>query len=193
MKFIWIDLQNDFASEWWYARRSRPCVSFIKNSLVPFFAENNIKTLEIISDYRLPRKKAKKEKCVPWTWWYQSILPDTIKTNPTRIKSMHSPLWVRKNRWTTNETSYAYQDIEWFDNRIKNQIWSEKEVILYWLTLDCCVLSIAQELSWRWFKVYLLNEWVDMFDGKKQSKDNFIQNNIWFWAKPITFSEVKMK
>lgn len=111
MKFIWIDLQNNFATEWWYARRDRPCIKLINEKLIPYFEEENIKPLEIVSDYRLPSRKAKKAKCVPWTWWYESILPDSIKNNNIRIKSMHSPLWIRKNIGTQQETSFAYQDI----------------------------------------------------------------------------------
>lgn len=187
MRFISVDLQNDFATEWWFAYQERPSVDFIKKTLIPYFKENNIECSEIMSDYRLPSKKSNRSKCVPWTWWFESILPNDIKYVNQWVKSMHSPIRIRKNWWISAETSYAYPDPRLFETRLRHLPNNENTIILFWLTLDCCILSAAQEFSWRWYDVYILEEWVDLFDWDQIRKKEFLKNNTRFRAKTISF------
>jgi len=55
IKIISVDLQKEFSAKSGKHYRSHSNVDFIKNILVPFLRENNIKIAEIVSDYRQPR------------------------------------------------------------------------------------------------------------------------------------------
>ena len=63
------------------------------------------------------------------------------------------------------------------------------EVILFGLTIDCCVLSTAQELNWRGYKVHILEDAVDTYSGKQKEKKMILKNvPLSNWADAIKFS-----
>lgn len=78
-RFVSVDFQNDFASEDGVHYKDRPCVRFVKETLVPFLEEKSLKIAEIISDYRLPRLGHNGKSCRPGEWGYESIIPNSVK------------------------------------------------------------------------------------------------------------------
>jgi nicotinamidase-related amidase len=152
IKFICVDFQKDFTSEGGKAYKSRPSVDFVKETLVPFFRKHNIKTAEIISDYRAPRSGST-AICRPGEVGFESELPDDIKIQDIRIKSMNSPLWSRANCGVADQPAgIPFQDSDGFAKWLHHTVGNPEEVenvILFGLTIDCCVLSTAQELRWR--------------------------------------------
>ncbi|HHD15358.1 MAG TPA: hypothetical protein ENK47_01470, partial [Euryarchaeota archaeon] len=77
MRFISVDLQNDFASEGGKYYVPRTSIEFIENVLLPFLRDNEIKVSEIISDYRQPRKGDDRNCCIPGEWGNLSLLPES--------------------------------------------------------------------------------------------------------------------
>jgi nicotinamidase-related amidase len=90
------------------------------------------------------------------------------------IKSMNSPVWIRENRGNAlAQPGLPYPDPLAFSGWLQRVIGSPQEVeqlILIGLTLDCCVLCKAQELSFRAYSVKFLIEGVDTFSGSLQEK-----------------------
>ena len=153
IKFISIDFQNDFTSKNGLHFKPRPSVEFVKEILIPFLRKHKIKVAEIISDYRQPKPRSKRNTCVPGEWGYESGIPIDVKVGKNWIKCMNSPVWIRKNIGIADKVpGLPYQDTDTFDKRLKKNIGEpkgNKEIILFGLTVDCCVLCTAQELSWR--------------------------------------------
>lgn len=173
--FISIDLQKDFTGPDGKAYRIRPCVDFIKNTLIPCFKKNGFKIGEIISDYRQPRPGDRGDCCWPGTKGYESIIPDSIKKQPIWVKCMNSPIWTRNNIGDPKkEPGIPYQDGSLFQKWLDKNIGSMNlgiKVVLFGLTSDCCVLSTAQELDWRGYKVLILKEAVDNYSGDQDEKE----------------------
>ena len=193
--FISVDLQRDFTDQGGGAYKPRPAVDFITTTLIPYFQKNSLKTAEIISDYRLPRLGDRRALCAPGSCGYESILPDNIKKQPIWIKCMNSPIWVRDNIGNaTGQPGIPYQDGPKF------QLWLDQmvgpmnkmlEVILFGLTSDCCVLSTAQELSWRGYKILILKEAVDNASGDQKEKDMILNNPpLKNWASIISWNDI---
>ena len=197
MKFISVDYQGDFAdpSGRWY--KNRPCESFINEHLIPYFKGHNMKLSEIVSDYRLPRPSETLEYCIPGTRGYDSLLPDDIKSENSFIKCMNSPVWVRENAGIPNsQPGQPYSDPAQFSKWLFEEIGTPEaapDVIIFGLTLDCCVLCLAQELYFRGYKAHILYEAVDTYEGTKEQKDNMFQTPLPMWAKKITWAEVLEK
>ncbi len=194
-KFLSVDLQNDFASEGGSHYKIRPSINFDKEVLFPFLKGKNIQVSEIISDYRQPRPGDRDESCVPGTWGYESIVPKEIVKSQW-IKCMNSPIWIRENIGDTNKTAgLPYQDTkafgEWLDKNIGKP--GESIPVLFGLTIDCCVLSALQELSWRGYEPVVLKDAVDHYKGTEDAKEAVLKTPINNWAEVITWDELKSK
>jgi hypothetical protein len=100
---ISVDFQRDFSAEGGLAYRSRPCVDFIKNVLMPEVRMTGLRIAEIISDYRLPRLGDEFECCVPGTTGYESEIPEDVKHPEVWIKCMNSPVWIREHGGIPNK------------------------------------------------------------------------------------------
>jgi nicotinamidase-related amidase len=193
--FLCVDLQNDFTSPEGLAYKDRPSVGFIKDNLIPYFEENSIKTAEIISDYRQPRPGDRGDCCHPGEWGYDSIIPKQIKKKPIWVKCMNSPIWTREgigNMSITPEIPYQDGNLfqEWLDD-VLGPMNKEIEVILFGLTIDCCVLSTAQELNWRGYKVKILQEAVDTYSGDQKEKKMILDNTpLANWASVISWKDI---
>jgi nicotinamidase-related amidase len=192
--FIAIDLQNDFASEGGISHKPRPSVDFVKQTLIPYFEKNNLLTAEIVSDYRPPRPGDRGDLCYPGEWGFESIIPDSIKKKPIWIKCMNSPIWVRENLGVPNvKPGLPYQNGEAFQkwlNKMVGPINKGIGVVLFGLTVDCCVLSVAQELNWRGYKVYILQGATDTESGDQKEKEMVLSNPpLTNWAKSISWEE----
>ncbi len=64
------------------------------------------------------------------------------------------------------------------------------EVALIGLTLDCCVLSTAQDLYYRGYKPFFLIEAVDTYNGTKDEKDLLFKTPLSMWGQPIHWNEL---
>jgi nicotinamidase-related amidase len=196
VKIISVDLQKDFADPKGKHFKPRPSVEFVKNILVPFLREKNIKIFEIISDYRMPRLEGKRDSCHPGEWGYESEIPEDVKDKNIWVKCMNSPEWIRDGIGDKNKTpGLPYPDPKKYDEWLIKTIGKPEDnkiIVLIGLTLDCCVLSTAQTLNFRGYKVYVLNEAVDVYSGDQKEKEYLLNHvPIKNWASPISFEEFK--
>lgn len=123
IKILSVDFQKDFTSEGGLHFKPRQSVKFVKETLVPFLRKEGIKITEIISDYRQPKPRSKRNTCCPGTWGYESEIPEDIKLNDIWIKCMNSPLWVRENIGIPNtQAGFPYQDVSAFNSWLKKNI-----------------------------------------------------------------------
>lgn len=193
--FIAVDLQNDFASEGGLHYTPKPSVDFLKNTLFPYFQEKGVKINEIISDYRQPRPGDRDESCKPGEWGGESIIPREL-VKSVWFKTMNSPIWVRENIGNPNkEPGLPYQDTKGFGKWLEDNIGKPGETVpvLFGLTIDCCVLSTLQELSWRGYYPMVLKEGVDHYSGKIEDRDKILETPVPNWAEVITWEELKNK
>ncbi len=193
-KIVSVDFQKDFTTAEGCCYKPRPSVNFVKNILVPYLKEKNIKIAEIISDYRAPRPGDRGVACVPGTVGYESEIPDEVKEKDVWIKCMNSPIWTRENIGdATKEPGLPYQDTKKFSEWIERVVGSPKdtEVVLVGLTLDCCVLCTAQEFSFRGYKVKILKEATDPYSGDETEKDFLCKTPTKNWATVINWEELK--
>ena len=195
MRIISVDFQKEFSARGGLHYKLRPSVKFIKETLVPFLREKNIKIAEIISDYRQPRPGDLDNSTIPGEEGYISEVPKDVKLDNVWIKCMNSPIWIRKNIGVANKKlGLPYQNPESFNRWLKQVIGKPKdadEIVLIGLTLDCCVLSLAQELNWHGYKVRILEEAVDTYSGNPQEKKQILNNfPLKNWAKPISYKQV---
>jgi nicotinamidase-related amidase len=192
--FIAVDLQNDFTTKGGLGFEERPSVDFVKNTVTPYFEKNRIKLSEIVSDYRQPRPGDSGDCCHPNTWGYESIIPNYIKKD-VWVKCMNSPIWVRDNIGTSIEPAgIPHQD------GAKFQLWLDKnigglnlgiDVVLFGLTVDCCVLSTAQELCWRGYKVHILRDAVDTYSGRSDDKELVLDHTpLLFFADVVNWNDL---
>jgi len=195
-KFISIDFQNDFTTEKGICYLPRPSVNFVKETLIPYFIRKNIKINEIISDYRQPRPGDRGDCCHPGEWGYKSQIPSDVRNEEEWIKCMNSPIWIRENIGDkSKDPGLPYQAPEEFNNWLIKNIGQPKddlEVILFGLTVDCCVLCTAQELSWRGYNVRILDKATDTYSGKQDEKEYLLNTSpLTNWASKISWEEVK--
>lgn len=196
-KFLSVDFQNEFANikgKWFNGGES---IRFIDKKLVPFFKKNKIKVNEIISDYRPPRNSDSGIGCIPGEFGYESTFPKEVREENPWIKCMNSPIWVRKNIGDKDLLpGKPYQDSKSFDNWLKKQFGTPNDdltIILFGLTLDCCVLATAQELCWRGYKFKILIEATDVMPNKNQKiiKEQIIDGEVLnHWLDFIEFKEL---
>ena len=198
IKFISIDFQNDFTSKGGIYFKPRKSVKFVKQTLIPFLRKKDIKVAEIISDYRQPKPRSKRNTCCPGEWGYESGIPKDIKIKDVWIKCMNSPIWVRKNIGIADKKpGMPYQDTKAFNKWLEKNIGKPEdgdEIILFGLTVDCCVLCTAQELSWRGYNVKIIDEAVDSYSGDKEEKKQIVNNYpLVNWAKVISWKTLKSR
>ena len=187
---ICIDLQNDFASFGGKNHNKGKSVEFIKEKLFPLLLKKEIQVNEIVSDYRLPRGKSKNESCAPGTWGFESILPSELRKGNSWIKCMHNPIWIRKNIGKQgDEMGNPYQSPKRFNKWIKEHL-ATKNIILFGLTTECCVLQVASELYFRGYNVYCIYEATDPMNERLEYKDTIINSSTFsLYAKCIKFNE----
>lgn len=194
--FICIDFQKEFTrpeGKWFNPGES---IGFVKNTLAPYLREKNIKVVEIISDYRQPRPGDSGDGCYPGTVGYESDLPEDLRKEEQWIKSKNSPIWVREGRGDGKAVpGIPYQDADGFGKWLEKYVGDPKDtqVILFGLTLDCCVFATAQELDWRAYKVFILREATDTSHADMDQKSFILSDisNLKNWAKVISFEELK--
>ena len=194
MKIISVDYQNDFADPHgrWY--QSRSCQEFIPATLLPWLRHTGASISEIISDYRLPRPSEREAYCIPGSPGYESLIPSDLVKGPRWIKAMNSPAWRRKNGGdASKDAGIPFADPDGLSAWLESSLGApgESDVILMGLTLDCCVLCVAQELYFRGYKARYLVEAVDTYNGTKAEKDAMFHTPLPMWGSPITFAELK--
>ncbi|HMS31502.1 MAG TPA: isochorismatase family protein [Candidatus Saccharibacteria bacterium] len=193
---ISVDLQRDFSTGGGTRPyKPHPNVRFVKETLVPFCQERGIKIAEIISDYRQPRLGLRDDCCHPGTPGYESEIVDTLKLLPIWVKSMPAPIWTRKGIGDANcQPGIPYQDPEAFGEWLSDVVGKpgETNVVLIGLTLNCCVLCVAQELTSRGYKVQVLEEGVDTLSGDPEEKQQLLDGPVLYtWATGISWKELK--
>jgi len=198
IKFLGVDRQNYFVHKSCDQYNGGPSIKFVKNQLVPFLKHHRLKTSEIISDYRQPRHMGTYHACIPGEFDYQSDLPDDIKTGNPWIKCTNSPIWVRDNIGIPNsKAGLPYQDPEGFTKWLVKEFGKpgpNNTIIVFGLTLDCCILALVQELYWRGYYTKVLVEGTDVMPGPDQGKlkKQIISGGIYkAWMKFIEFKELK--
>lgn len=193
--FIAVDLQNDFAEESGAFFIHGQWKNFLKGILFPFIKKVNVKVNEIISDYRQPRPGDRRDCCHPGKWGYDSIVPKEI-VKSTWIKSMNSPVWVRENIGRPDKApGWPYPDPVSFGDWLKENIGVPEVTVpvVFGLTIDCCVLSTLQELSWRGYYPLVIKEGVAHSSGKISDRDSILKSPIPNWSEIVTFDELKKK
>lgn len=191
--FVAIDIQNDFASRGGKNYTYKPSIRFLRRTLFPYLQKHRIKISEIVSDYRKPRQGNRKDCSRPGEWGYESLIPDDLRKS-LWIKCMNSPVWVRKNIGIPDKKpGWPSPDSESFNKWLIKNLGKPGEgtPILIGLTIDCCVLSTLQELSWRGYKVLVLREAVDHATGKIKDRDKILESPIPNWGKVINWSLLK--
>ncbi len=195
---IAVDLQNEFSHPGGKYQVKGQSIGFIGSVLIPFLKEQGTKALEIISDYRQPRKGDRRDCCRPGEWGYRSILPRDAIRPPVWVKSMNSPVWVRENGGIADKLpGQPYQDPKAFDSWLVSTIGpaeERKEVFLFGLAADRCVLCTAMELSWRGYFPIVIIEATDVASGSEEEKARFLTTSPFTnWARAITFKEFKVR
>lgn len=194
-KFIAVDIQNDFASVGGKYYTPKPSLEFLKTELFPWIREKGMKMAEIISDYRPPRPGDRGDCCHPGEWGYESLVPGDL-VDSRWIKCMNSPVWVRENIGIAEKTpGLPYPDTEGFRRWLENAAGRPEEVVpvLIGLTIDCCVLSTIQELSWRGYFPLVLREAVDHANGKIEDRDKILADPVANWGEAISWDDLKKK
>jgi len=191
--FIAIDLQNDFGTEGGKFYSPKESKKFLKGIFFPFLSERNIKINEIISDYRQPRPGDRGDCCHPGEWGYQSIIPKELVKSEW-IKCMNSPIWSRENIGLQDKApGLPYQDITGFSKWLEANVGNPTEatpVLIGW-TIDCCVLSTCQELSWRGYYPTILREGVDHSSGKIKDRNQILIDPVPNWGNVIEWENLQ--
>ncbi|MEN8190093.1 MAG: hypothetical protein ABFS19_09625 [Thermodesulfobacteriota bacterium] len=186
-----IDLQKEFTEPGGFCYQPRPCVDFITETLLPYCLANGLQIAEIISDYRQPRLTDQLSYCIPGSEGYQSIIAAGLRNGEPRVKSTHSPAWVReKSEKGDAEPGLPVPDPagldSWF-SRLLGPPDEELRIVLIGLTLDCCILSTAQELHFRGYHVRYLVEAVDTYDGSIPARDFLLRTTMASWGEPLSW------
>lgn len=190
-EFILVDLQNDFATKGGKFYSYKPSVSFLHETIFPFLKANKLKVNEIISDYRQPRPGDRGDCCHPGTWGYESLLPAELRKS-LWVKCMNSPLWIREYIGKADKVAgLPYQDTKAFGLWLEQNIGDPKDTVpvLMGLTIDCCVLSSLQELSWRGYSPTVIREAVDHATGEIVDRDKVLETPVSNWADVLNWND----
>lgn len=190
---IAVDLQNDFATKGGKFYTYKPSVDFLKKEVFPFLEKKGIKINEIISDYRQPRPGDRGDCCHPGEIGYESVIPKEI-VKSSWVKCINSPVWIRENIGKSNtEPGLPYSDSAGFEKWLEKNVGSPESVIpvVFGLTIDCCVLSTIQELSWRGYYPLVIKEGVDHSSGKIEDRNKILESPIPNWAEIIGWEDFK--
>ena len=189
-----VDFQKDFSSADGLCYRPRPCVDFIKDILVPYLRKHDLRVAEIVSDYRLPRPGDRFECCVPGKVGYESEIPQDVKLPQVWVKCMNSPVWIRENGGVAAKPpGIPYPDPVGFTEWLRTTVGAPEDtrgIILIGLTLDCCVLCTAQELSFRGYQVRFLIEAVDTYGGGLEEKQTILKIPLENWGQPLSWKQL---
>ncbi len=196
LHFLCVDLQNDFASEGGRYYVPGSSLGFVRDVLVPFMRESGAKAVEIISDYRQPRKGDPRDCCRPGEWGFISQLPEDVRKGKQWVKSMNSPVWTRKGAGDPDtEPDEPYQDPDDFGRWLSENLGApegSRTVVVFGLTLDRCVLSTVMELSWRGYRPLVLTEATDLSSGDAAGKNMFLRSIPFIhWGEVVDFKELK--
>lgn len=181
-------MQNDFCSEGGICYNKHDSVLFVINRILPELNNCGIKISEIISDYRQPRCLDDSELCIPGTWGYSSVIDKHCVYGSPWVKAHNSPVWIR-------EQNHVVQRCDKFDVwLIEQDITPASSVYIFGLTLDCCVLCVAQELYFRGIQPYIIIEGTDVYSGNSTEKEQFLKMDFWKnWMKTIKWCDLKEK
>ncbi len=193
-RFISVDLQYDFTrSGGQHFNPKRTSVRFVRNTLIPFFREKKVRIGEIISDYRQPRPGDIGDCCHPGEWGYTSEIPSEL-VETQWIKCLKSPLFTRKNiglpkRKPGLPKADAEGFYKWMTPHAGTHL-GKGTVVVFGLTLDCCILCTAQTLRFDGYNVKILMDATDTYEGGQKSKKE-VMRLLSNWADPVTFEEVQ--
>lgn len=195
-KIIAVDFQREFTApegQWFNPGRS---VAFIKDTLVPYCRDHDLRVSEIISDYRQPRPGDAGDGCYPGTPGYASEIPVDVRAGDAWVKCMNSPIWVRENGGVANaQPGLPYQDPAAFTRWLEGTVGRPEDVdfvALIGLTVDWCVFCTAQELSWRGYVVKILEEGTSAVGGDVAYKRQLLTKSpLLNWAAVIHWPELK--
>ncbi|MDP6156231.1 MAG: isochorismatase family protein [Candidatus Thermoplasmatota archaeon] len=194
IKFIAVDMQYDFTRPGGACYFPRPCTDFIKSILLPALSERGIRIHEIIADYRQPRPGDPRDICHPGEWGYRSEIPDEAKYDDIWIKSLNSPSWTRVNAGDPDGAGgLPIADHENFTRWLHKGIGipDVTKIVLFGLTLDCCVFCTAQDLMFRGYDVLILEEGTDTRSGDGIEKEYLLNKPpLIYWAKPIRWDDL---
>ena len=195
MRFICVDMQNDFASEGGMFYKARDSVNFLHDELIPHLKKCKIKMAEIVSDYRQPRPGDPRDCCRPGEWGYDSVIPRDVVSENVWVKTMNSPVWTRDNAGIKDaEPGLPRPDMDAFKNWLEDTIGQPGPVILVGLTLDRCILSTAQELTYLGYQVKVLEEGTDTASGDLEEKEYLLYNPpLIYWAEALRWADIKSK
>lgn len=190
-KLIAVDLQYDFTRVGGkHFRAERICVPFIRERLIPYLQAEKVKIAEIISDYRQPRPGDLDDSCNPGTWGYKSEIPEDLVSSRW-VKCMNSPYYVRENGGIAEARPgrpliHPNLFYEWLFSFVNQQ----DTIVLFGLTLDCCVLCTAQAICFQGYEVRILLDATDTYTGGEKSLNLTMELVVSNWAKPISFDEL---
>jgi nicotinamidase-related amidase len=195
IRFISVDFQKDFtfpSGKFYIPRQS---VDFVKETLVPFLMDKKIKVAEIVSDYRQPRPGDTRDCCRPGEDGFESEIPTDAKISDVWIKSHNSPAWTREGIGDGNsEPGPPVPDSHGFTAWLHRTIGPPEGVewvVLFGLALDRCILSTAQVLCFRGYKVWILGEGTDTQSGNREEKERLLNGPpITHWSDPISWERL---
>ncbi len=194
LKWLAVDLQNEFACEGGLLYRPRPSVSFIQTTVLPFVREQGYTIAEIVSDYRATPSTTASSSCVPGQWSYQSLLPDDVKHPWVWVKAQPSPAWIRSNGGQADQPPGApYADPHAFDQWLVATLGPPDPncpIVLMGLILEICVLATLQELHYRGYRVNLLFEGTDTYAGDLAQKKSFCATLFPFWGATLKWQDL---
>ena len=197
INLLCVDYQYDFCKSGGRFYQERPCHQFIDDVLVPYFLKKQIKISEIISDYSLPRPSSNLAYCVPRSWGYKSGIPSSLIKNTQWIKAMKSPEWIRAQGTPLAQPEAFTAWLELNFGPASNQ-----HIIVFGLTLDCCVLNTVMQLYFRGYRSSILVEATDidtpqnilpLLKSDVDYKSLYFLSSIGFYASPITWQELQRK
>ncbi|MBU6427089.1 isochorismatase family protein [Patescibacteria group bacterium] len=193
VKVIAVDLQYDFTRpEGKHFKSSRTCLETIKLNVIPILLHAEVDIGEIISDYRQPRPGDLDDSCNPGTWGYTSEIPDVL-VGSRWVKCMNSPFFTRDNIGVADKPPglpRAFPELfyDWLASFVK----PDDTVVLFGLTLDCCVLCTAQAIRFKGYDVRILLDATDTYDGGEESRRQTMDLVVSNWAKPMTIDEFRL-
>lgn len=178
---------NDFAAEGGKLYSPKPCLLFLRSTLFPYLESSCMQISEIVSDYRQPRPAYTKGCCEHGQWGHDSIVP-AGRTGSRLVKSMNSPVWTRENIGDADgEPGPPYPDPERLTAWLRTALGEPGDVVpvVFGLTADCCVLCVAQELSWRGYQTLVLREGVDCPSGKPDDQNTVFATTVGTGPAPL--------
>jgi nicotinamidase-related amidase len=192
-KCIAVDLQYDFTRpEGKHFKLSRTCLEAIKLHIIPILLHAEVKIGEIISDYRQPRPGDLDDSCNPGTWGYSSEIPEVL-VGHRWVKCMNSPFFTREDIGVADaKPGLPFADPKRFYDWLESFASVDDTVVLFGLTLDCCVLCTAQAIRFKGYDVRILLDATDTYDGGEESRLQTMDLVVSNWAKPMTIEEFRL-